>query len=67
MTDLFRFMVLRAPESPNQNATIQLDGSNTSPLIADLTKASATASPQASMAAALPKGTSLKGAVRRNA
>ena len=51
MTDLFRYMVLRAPETPSQNTTIQIDGSNPSPLIADLKTASATATPQASMAA----------------
>lgn len=51
MTDLFRFMVLRAPEPTNQDNTIQIDGSNPSPLLADLKIASATATPQANMAA----------------
>lgn len=55
MTDLFRFMVLRAPETPNQDAIIQIDGANPSLFIADLKTASATASPQASMAAVAQK------------
>ena len=55
MTELFRFMVLRAPETPNQDATLQIDGSNSSPLIADLKTARATPSPQASMAAVAQK------------
>ena len=55
MTDLFRFMVLRAPAAPNQDATIQIDSLNPSPLIADLVSARATASPQTNMAAVAQK------------
>jgi hypothetical protein len=60
MSDLFRFMVLRAPETPNQDAIIQIDGSNPSPLIADLRTASAAPSPQASMVAVAQKYLSQK-------
>jgi hypothetical protein len=49
MTDLFRFMVLRAPDPIDQDKTIQIDGSNPSPLIADLKAARESASPQANM------------------
>ena len=55
MTDLFRFMVLRAPETPNQDAVINIDGSTPSPLISDLQTASATSSPQTSMVAVARK------------
>jgi hypothetical protein len=49
MTDLFRFMVLRAPDPIDQDQVIQIDGSNPSPLIADLKTARESASPQANM------------------
>lgn len=49
MTDLFRFMVLRAPGEPNPDAMIQIEDGAPAGLIADLTTASATASANASM------------------
>ena len=56
MTDLFRFMVLRSPEPPNGDATVQIDASHPSPLVSDLLKtASGTGSTQASMIAVAQK------------
>jgi hypothetical protein len=51
MTDLFRFMVLRAPQPVDTSATIPLDGSSESSLIVGLKQAAQSSSPLAAMGA----------------
>jgi hypothetical protein len=49
MTDLFRFMVLRAPDQADPEKTVVIDESSQGPLAADLKEAAQSASPQLAM------------------